>query len=186
MTRVTVKVVGRPYLLSAMDAVAAKTAATVRKQIATAMRVTREGTMTMQDSEGRTPKVHLFHDHSEERAKGQNWMKDIYCRGNSGNAITNNPKNVTCLRCLRRMKDTAKLNPGGFSLQDIRGLEEKLEAWEEDANRLADVIGLVLKSIEERVLHIIVVPGTQITLDQVVRGAMALHVSNVEKQEGVD
>lgn len=128
------------------------------------------------------PKVHLFHDNSADRAKGRKWMKDIYCRGNSGNAITNNPKNVTCLRCLRRMQDMARKSPGMLSFEDaeamsqtIREAEAEANEWRDDANRLAEVLALAFRNIEDDRQHVIVVPGTQITLGQVIAGTLAVH-----------
>lgn len=137
------------------------------------------------------PKVHLFHDNSGERAKGKKWMKDTFCRSNSGNALTNNPGNVTCKRCLSRMAAMADKVPGVLRVDEfeamsasIRETETEAEHWREDACRLAETLAFALKHLEDDRQHVIAIPGTQITVGQVVAGTLALHASVKAKHGG--
>lgn len=253
----------RKRVRSAMAAADARNAAAAPLLTATAMSALSEGKTRMKYNQ--EPKVHLFLDNSEERIRGRP-MKDIFCRGNSGNKITNNPDKVTCQRCLDQMASLSrsrppKLKEGNTDMEvrpappeprklhwrmmvsgnplcrpracqnnekgfrnpkfaktveeitciacsnllplreaaaparadppypmpeytDLRELDQELEAETTHANMMAEMLQFAMCHLEDDRTHVIAILGTQISVGDVIRGALALHEARRARVQG--
>jgi hypothetical protein len=169
-----VDVSGFTGLKKAMDDFAVKAPAIISKAMEEVVK--RGFPRTIDDYAPYVPKVHLFKDNSEDRAKGKKRMKDILCRSNSGQLVTDDPFKVTCKRCRSRMSQIKSQLPDDFDYQSVRGLSAELDAERDHADKLFDFLAMVFKQCGHEALATVVIPGSNIGLGDVVKGALAFHI----------
>lgn len=142
-------------------------------------------------------KVHLWEDQSGKPFRkghghrGQQFPVNSLCRGNWNERTTlytHDPEEVTCRICLSKMRNRASSRRftsthEGFNQHAgidfnqglIRELEKQVEAERQLSADLLEVLKLAKTHLEEDRMHIIAVMNTQISVGDVINGAMAYY-----------
>lgn len=174
--RVLVKPATTRMVRSAMAAIAAQSAATVRTAIATAMSASNEG-KTRMDSP-------LF----EEKPLKVHWPmlqgKGSLCRPKGHGFGTHTRyatkmEEVTCKPCLSLLPKRRAMAPAPETpeapFQYFEDVGKELELEIEWADKLAEMLRYAFGLVEDDRQHVIAVMGTQITAGDVIKGVLDRH-----------
>lgn len=177
---------GMPFV---KDAIAALSAVTVRRAIATAIPASLDGKTKMRNDQFNKPlKVHMFKDQQGASYKvygKRRYYANTACRHNwPVEHTTEIPEKVTCKRCLKAMapkppsarqqqkaRDDEMMDQMSAS---IRGLELRVEQEEWNAERLYEALKLARRNLGDNE-HAICIHGSQLTYGMVIDGVLLQH-----------